>query len=155
MTTPRAVVIGIGNQLRRDDGIGPAVAAHIQRREIPGIRVVITHGEPMGLLDAWAGVRLAVVIDAVATEPCTPGRWRRIAADHLAPPCGAVGTHGFGICEALELGRVLNHVPQQLIIYAVDVGDVTVGQGLSAPVAATVPVLVDAVLGELDRMDTG
>ena len=95
MTTPRAVVIGIGNQLRRDDGIGPAVAAHIQRREIPGIRVVITHGEPMGLLDAWAGVRLAVVIDAVATGPCTPGRWRRIAADHLAPPCGAVGTHGF------------------------------------------------------------
>jgi hydrogenase maturation protease len=50
---------------------------------------------------------------------------------------------------------VLDRLPQQLIIYAVEVLDVSVGLGLSAPVAATVPVLVDAVLGELDGTDAG
>lgn len=39
MTVPWAAVIGIGNELRRDDGIGPAVAAEIQHRDIPGVRV--------------------------------------------------------------------------------------------------------------------
>jgi hydrogenase maturation protease len=155
MTLPWAAVIGIGNELRRDDGIGPAVTAEVQRREIPGVRVVISHGEPMGLLDAWAGMRLAVVIDAVVCEPATPGRWCRIPAGQLPPSAGTAGTHGFGVAKAIELGRVLDRVPQQLIIYAVEVLDVSVGLGLSAPVAAAVPVLVDAVLGELGRMDGG
>lgn len=155
MTTPSAVVIGIGNQLRRDDGIGPAVATEMQYREIPGVRVVISHGEPMELLNAWAGVRLAVVIDAVICQPCTPGQWRRIAAVELPPPTDTAATHGFGVAEAVELGRVLDRMPQQLIIYAVEVVDVSIGLGLSASLAATVPVLVDAVLGELSRMHAG
>jgi hypothetical protein len=46
-------------------------------------------------------------------------------------------------------------MPQQLIIYAVEALDVSVGLGLSAPLAATVPILADAVLGELNRTDTG
>jgi len=50
---------------------------------------------------------------------------------------------------------VLNRLPQQLIIYAVEVLDVSVGLGLSAPVTTTVPVLVDAVLGGLDGTDAG
>lgn len=148
-------MIGIGNELRCDDGIGPAVAAEIQRRKIPGVRVVLSHGEPIGLLDAWTGVRLAVVIDAVVCDPATPGRWHRTAADRLSSPSRTAGTHGFGIAEAVELGRVLDRLPPQLIIYAVEVLDVSVGLGLSAPVTTTVPVLVDAVLGELDGTDAG
>lgn len=155
MTKPWAAVIGIGNELRRDDGIGPVVAAEVQRREIPGVRVVISHGEPTGLLDAWAGARLAVVIDAVVGEPATPGQWHRITADHVSPPTGTAGTHGLSVPEAMELGRVLDRRPQQLIVYAVDVADVSIGLGLSAPVAAAVPVLVDAVLHELGRTDAG
>ena len=155
MTKPWAAVIGIGNELRRDDGIGPVVAAEVQRRGIPGVRVVISHGEPTGLLDAWAGARLAVVIDAVVGEPATPGQWNRITADHVSPPTGTAGTHGFGVPEAMELGRVLDLRPQQLIVYAVDVADVSIGLGLSASVAAAVPVLVDAVLHELGRTDAG
>jgi hydrogenase maturation protease len=155
MSKPWAAVIGIGNELRRDDGIGPAVAAEIQRRQIPGVRVVISQGEPTGLLDAWAGVRLAVVIDAVVGEPATPGRWHRITTDRLSPLTGTAGTHGLGVPEAMELGRVLDRMPQQLIVYAIEVADVSIGVELSAALAASVPVLVDAVLGELEHTDIG
>jgi hydrogenase maturation protease len=50
---------------------------------------------------------------------------------------------------------VLDRLPPQLIIYAVEVLDVSIGLGLSAPVAAGVPLLVDAVFGELDGTDAG
>jgi hypothetical protein len=43
-------------------------------------------------------------------------------------------------------------MPQQLIIYTVEVRDVSLGLGLSSSVAATLPIVVDAVVGELDRM---
>jgi len=103
----------------------------------------------------WAGARLAVVIDAVVGEPATPGRWNWITADHVSRPTGTAGTHGFGVPEAMELGRVLDRIPQQLILYAVDVADVSIGQELSAPVIAAVPALVDAVLRELECTDAG
>jgi hydrogenase maturation protease len=101
------------------------VAAEVQHREIPGVRVVISQGEPIGLLDVWAGVRLAVMIDAAVCEPSTPSRFHR---------------------------RVVDRMPEQLIIYTVEVLDVSLGLGLSSAVAATLPIVVDAVAGELDRM---
>jgi hydrogenase maturation protease len=55
----------------------------------------------------------------------------------------------------MELGRVLDRMPQQLIVYAIEVADVSIGVELSASLAAAVPVLVDAVLGELEHTDIG
>ena len=152
MTTPWAAVIGVGNEFRHDDGIGPALATEVQHRNLPGVRVVTTDGEPTGLLDAWADVTLAVVIDAVLCQPAMPGRVHRTTVDKLPPATGAAGTHGFGIPEAVELGRVLDRMPQQLIVYAVEASDVSLGLGLSPPVATALPALVDAVLGELGSM---
>lgn len=155
MTPPRAVVIGVGNEFRHDDGIGPAVATDVGHRNLPGVRIVISDGEPIGLLDAWADARLAVVIDAVIGEPATPGRCHRRTVDQLPPATGPAGTHGSGIPEAVQLGRVLNRMPPQLIVYAVEVLDVSLGQGLSSPVAAALPTLVNAVLGELVANEPG
>jgi hydrogenase maturation protease len=149
VSTPWAAVIGVGNEFRHDDGIGPALVAAVQRRTLPGVRVVSTDGEPTGLLDAWADVTLAVVIDAVVCEPATPGRIHRTAVDELPPPAGTAGTHGFGISDAVELGRVLDRMPRRLIVYAVEASEVSLGLGLSSPVAAALPALVDAVLREL------
>jgi hydrogenase maturation protease len=40
------VVIGIGNDFRRDDGVGLAVAEELAKRNLPGVRVVTAIGEP-------------------------------------------------------------------------------------------------------------
>ena len=53
------VVIGIGNDHRRDDGIGPAVAAAVAARGLPGVRVHRCAAEPTAILDAWDGSRLS------------------------------------------------------------------------------------------------
>jgi hydrogenase maturation protease len=142
MNPPWAVVIGVGNEFRHDDGIGPALATEVRPRNLPGIRVLTTDGEPIGLLDAWADVTLAVVVDAVLCEPAMPGWVHRTTVDELPPLTGAAGTHGFGIPETVELVRVLDRMPQQLIVYAVEASDVSLGLGLSAPVARALPALV-------------
>ena len=58
-----AVVIGIGNEFRRDDGAGSAVIGQLRGR-VPCVRLVVTDGEPTRLIDAWTGAALAVVVDA-------------------------------------------------------------------------------------------
>ena len=72
MSRPRAVLIGIGNPYRRDDGIGPALAAEIEQLRPPGVSVTVSDGEPTWLLDAWSGAPLAVVVDAVLCDDPGP-----------------------------------------------------------------------------------
>jgi hydrogenase maturation protease len=159
----RAVVIGVGNEFRRDDGIGPAVAGEIGGRDLPGIRVVWSDGDPAALLEAWDGVDLAIVVDAVRLADPAPGRvhkttagpWLRGAATSSAATGsagaagGAASSHGLGVPDALLLGQALGRLPGRLVVFAVEAASVDLGVGLSPQVAAAAPAVVSAVLAEL------
>lgn len=144
------VVIGIGNDFRRDDGVGPAVADEIAKRELPGVRVLTAIGEPGAILDAWTGASLAVVVDAAVGEGSTPGRVRRWDPVDVEGS-GVVSSHATGLPQTYALGQALGQIPQKLVVFSVDVADVGDGPGLTPEVAAAVPQVVDAVLTELVR----
>jgi hydrogenase maturation protease len=150
--TRQAVVIGIGNPFRRDDGVGPEVAAQIQGQRLPGVRVVLADGEPAGLLEAWEGADLAVVVDAVQRVPASPGSIHRLTASELEFGCTAASSHGLGVPDAIRLGRALERLPRQVVILAVEGADTGSGTGLSDAVAAAVPHAVAAVIAELERI---
>jgi hydrogenase maturation protease len=97
MTGACAVVIALGNPYRRDDGIGPAVAADIEGRNLPCVRVVLSDGEPVGLIEAWAGAELAIVVDSWQREPSAPGRIHRFTPDELDRGGAAASSHGFDL----------------------------------------------------------
>ena len=146
----RAVVIGVGNCYRRDDGIGPAAAAEIERQHLPGVRVVISDGDPAGLLEAWAGLDLAIVVDAVRCVPATPGRMHRWRAGQVERGWTA-SSHGLGIPDALDLGRALDRYPRRVVLFAVEAADLRPGPGLSRAVATSLPDVVAAIATELRR----
>ena len=145
-----AVVIGVGNSYRRDDGIGPAVAAEIEGQHLPGIRVAFCDGEPAGLLDAWASTGLAVIVDAVRSVPAAPGRIHRCLPGQLGRGSLA-SSHGIGVPEALSLGRALGQYPRRVVIFGVEAADLGPGEGLSEAVATALPDVVAAVAAELRR----
>ncbi len=148
MTGAGPVVIGVGNEFRRDDGIGLAVLAELRRRAVPGVDLAVCDGEPTQLLDAWGGRPLAVVVDAVRCEPSMPGRVHRTTLDGALPGTAA-STHGLGIPEAVRLAQAVDRAPHRLVVYAVEAADLGFGVGLSPAVEQAVPDVVDAVLAEL------
>ena len=145
----RVAVIGVGNPYRRDDGIGPAIVAEIARRCPAGVTLTVADGEPSQLLEAWAGMDLAVVIDAVLCEPCAPGEIHRTSLGAPLQGMSAASTHGLGIPDAVRLAQVLELAPRELVVFAVEAADLGFGVGLSAAVADAVPALVQAVLAEV------
>lgn len=155
MTGHLAVVIGIGNPYRRDDAIGPVVAGEIERLHLPGVRIVISDGEPVGLLAAWEDASLAIVVDAVRHEPPEPGRIHRLTASQLGSDGAGASSHGFGVPYALRLGRALGREPGHLVVIAVEGTDFSEGTGLSGPVSAAVPGTVAAVRAELTGAGPG
>lgn len=155
MTEFSTAVIGVGNEYRRDDGVGCAVATAVERLGLPGVRVTVTDGDPATILDGWSGAELAVIVDAVRRDPSTPGRIHRTGADLLPDGAPATSSHGFGIAEAIRLGEVLDRVPRRIVILAVEAGDIGFGPGLSTAVADAVPAITQAVLDELEVSVTG
>jgi hydrogenase maturation protease len=146
----RAVVIGVGNKFRRDDAAGPAVVAVLAGQVPAGVTLAVNDGEPTRMIEAWAGVPLAIVVDAVRGEPAVPGRLHRLVLDHPAMgPGGPVSSHGFGLDDAVGLGRALGRMPGSLIVHAVEAGDLSQGAGLTPAVAAVIDTLAAAVLRDL------
>ena len=146
----QAVVIGVGNEFRRDDGAGPAVVARLRGRLPEGAELVVSDGEPARMIEAWEGMPLAVVVDAVRAQPAVPGRLHRLVLDQAATdPLSSVSSHGLGLEDAIGLAQALGRMPDRLIVHAVEAADLTQGTGLSPAVAAVIDELAAAVLREL------
>jgi hydrogenase maturation protease len=146
----KAVVIGVGNEFRRDDGAGPAVVGRLRDRVPPGVELVITDGEPTRLVEAWTGAALAVVVDAVRAQPPHPGRVHRFVVDRPVTGAGrTASSHGLGLDDAVRLALALDRMPGRLIVHAIEAADLAQGTGLTPPVAAAVGTVASAVLSDL------
>jgi len=151
------VVIALGARHRGDDAIGPMVAAAL-RAEHPPCRIVEGCDDTLSLLNAWDTAALAIVVDA-AVSGAVPGTLHRLD-DDTAPEVKELArcsSHGLGLAEALQLGRVLGRLPARLLVFAIEAQSFDIGAGLSPEVAATVPALVHeigrevAAFGHKDR----
>ena len=146
------MVIGIGNTMRRDDGVGILAIERLAERIPDGAaQLVAMDGESTRLIETWAGADRAVVIDAMRSGE-RAGAVRRIEVGRDALPSWAplASSHHAGLAEAVDLGRALDRLPDQLVIYAVEVEDVSPGEGLSPAVAAALSDLVRRLQTELD-----
>jgi hydrogenase maturation protease len=151
----RTVVVGVGNEFRRDDGVGPAVIARLRARQpadesLSHVTLALSDGEPGRMIDLWEGARLAVVVDAVRDTTMPAGHTCQLTVDALAGPLtgtadGAASSHGIGLGETVELARVLGRLPARLAVLAVVGRDFGFGTELTAEVAAAVAELVEQV----------
>jgi hydrogenase maturation protease len=148
----QVLLIGIGNEYRRDDGVGLIVARRLQGQTPPGVSVIEQNGEGAALLEAWRGYSRVLLIDALDCG-ATPGKLLRLEAHVAAPPrrLFQASTHAFGVAEAVELARALNQLPSRLLLYGIQGQDFNVGKGLSAAVASGIIPVMEQILGELDK----
>ncbi|WP_406100762.1 hydrogenase maturation protease [Streptomyces sp. NBC_01003] len=151
----RIAVIGVGNDFRRDDGIGWAVVSQLRERvghRLPanGLELTVNDGDPGRLIGLWEGAHLAIVVDAAHAHPAQPGRVHRIELERQElRQSGQTSSHGLGLGEAVELSRTLGRLPTRLVVFAVEGQDHTLGTGLTEPVAEVVEPLVQRIEEEI------
>jgi hydrogenase maturation protease len=150
--TTRCVVIGVGNEYRRDDGFGPAVVARVAGLRDAGdwpsdVDLAVGDGEPARLLELWSGVGLAVVVDAVRDGGGRPGHRYELVLEEVAGLVDdrSASSHGVSLGSTVELGRALGRMPGRLVVLAVAGREFGFGAGLTAEVAAAVDPVVDRV----------
>lgn len=145
----RIVVIGVGNPYRADDGVGPAVVELLERRHVEDVVLARSLGEATELIELWTGADLAILVDAVLADPAHPGRVHRLVVRRPPAERGrAASSHGMDLGEAVELARVLDRLPGELVLYAVEVDRVGYGEGLTPAVAQAAELLAGDIAAE-------
>jgi hydrogenase maturation protease len=119
----RTILIGLGNPIMSDDGIGLLVAEEVLRL-VPGLEGDLTASGGFDVLDRVLGYERAVIIDAMVTRKCPPGTVRRVDVDSGMETLRITETHGMNFVEAIELGRACGaDMPGEVIIYGIEVAD--------------------------------
>jgi hydrogenase maturation protease len=146
-----AIVIGVGNVLHRDDGLGVHVVRQLREAGAapPGVELVDGGTAGLMLLPHLAGAARVVIVDAIAVG-AAPGTLVRLAGDDV--PAGLADgrtPHGVGLLDLLGAARLTGAWPDELVVHGAQPGSTELGTELSAPVAACLDALVGRVADEL------
>lgn len=150
----KTLILGLGNPILSDDGIGLRVARALQSKcNQPEVTVMETGMAGLGLLDLLVGYDRAIIIDGVQTAGGKAGQIYRLKPDAFNATRHTGTPHDVNFTTALELGNRLGlALPQQITIFAIEVGDIiTFSERCTPKVEQMIPLAVDMVIQELNR----
>ncbi|MCX8062187.1 MAG: hydrogenase maturation protease [Anaerolineales bacterium] len=145
------LILGVGNTLYGDDGLGVRVAEMLSEQRLPaGVAVEQAGLDSVNLVIKMEGWQRVIIIDAVHMGE-RPGTWRRFKPEEvrLLAEGQRFSLHESGVASALELAQALEKLPQEVIIYGMEPEVLEVREGLSSSVQAAVPELAQHILDEI------
>ncbi len=158
----KIIVIGLGNPILTDDGVGVKVAYEVEKAlgdKIPE-NVTITEASVGGLrlMELLEGYDRVILIDALLTDnDCPPGTIHLMSLEDLqniSHTQHSASAHDTSLVTALEAGVEIGlHLPKEFSIYAVDVENILDFSNDPTPgVAAAIPKVTEMVLAELTEL---
>jgi hydrogenase maturation protease len=144
------LVLGLGNVLLGDDGVGGAAIALLRDRYRPPRGVQVLDGGTLGLalLPYLQDARAVILVDAIRADS-EPGSLVRLDGDQVAPAVAArLSTHQIGVSDLLEGARWLGRYPARLVLIGLVPDTMDLVVGLSPRVAPALDALVQAVVDE-------
>ena len=146
------LVLGIGNILLRDEGVGVRVIEHMQ--EIPMLdNVELLDGGTGGadLLEVLSERQKVIVVDSVQSD-CEAGTVLRFTAEDLVRPDQAsMSLHEIGLAESLIMTRQLKCEPKEVVIFGIKPKSIECGLELSEEVMSSVPKVIELILAEIKK----
>lgn len=148
------LVLGLGNVLLEDDGVGAAAVARLLDQYAPpeGVRVLDGGTLGLSLLPYLEDAETVILVDAVRTD-APPGSLVHIDGADVAPAVATrLSPHQIGVADLLDGARWLDRYPARLLLLGVVPESMELAVGLSPRVRAALPVLVDRIVDQVRAM---
>ncbi len=148
----KTLVLGLGNPILCDDGIGIRVAHEVGNQlNNPHVTVAETSAAGFSLLDSIVGYDKVIIIDAIQTQKGQAGQIYHMEPEDFSLTKHLSSPHQINLVTALELGEMLNlTMPREISIFAVEARDITSFSEKCTPeVEQAIPEAVKMVMDEL------
>ncbi len=148
-TPSRIVVIGVGNLLLKDEGIGIHAVRALQEINLPPDIKLIDGGTSPDLIAYTRAGDKMIIIDA-AKAGGQPGNIYRFKPEDLAHGKGTLtSAHEMGVVENLKLMTLTGNEPRETVIIGIEPGEIDWGTELSSILKIKLPEIIEVVLGEI------
>lgn len=148
------VVVGLGNTLMTDEGIGSVVVGSFlaRQKDFPSVEFVDAGTGGMALLHIIAGRKKAILIDC-AIMGTEPGTIRRFTPEEVKniKQLSHYSLHEADVLKIIEMSRELGQCPQKIVIYGIEPKRVESGRQLSETLSARLPEYTETIADELCR----
>lgn len=143
------LVVGCGNLLRGDDGVGPVLVRHLWERGVPQDARLVDGGTAgMDVAFQMRGAHRVVIVDASATG-VAPGTIYRVPGAELAdlPPLQGLHSHAFRWDHAVAFARwaLAEACPTDITVFLIEAAGVELGAELSEPVERAMEQVLDLI----------
>lgn len=149
-------IIGLGNSILRDDGVGIHAAREIGRRLAAAgldstVDIVETEVAGFALMELMSGWKRIILLDCIQFDGVEPGEVIQLDSEDLHTSLRLRSVHEIDLSTALELGRRLGlPMPDRLVILGVQAQDAfTFGETMTEAAARGLEKAVDLVLEEI------
>ena len=149
------LIVGLGNILLEDDGLGVRAVEALARdfTPPPGVRMLDGGTLGLALLGELAEARRVVLVDAVASDD-PPGTLVRLCGADVEPAVrGKLSPHQIGVADLLDALRLLDRFPESVSLLGLTPATIELGAELSPAVEDALPALVAAIASELATLD--
>ena len=140
-------IIGVGNPLRGDDGVGPKLIQALRQHDGPSLELIDGGSDALGILEYLEGRSRVCIVDACRMG-LSPGAVRMFepqdATAVMAPD--QISLHGLGLAEALNMASALQMLPHELKIIGIEPQTIQFNGELSEPVQQGLKTAMDLIL---------
>ncbi|MGV1098327.1 HyaD/HybD family hydrogenase maturation endopeptidase [Thiovibrio sp. JS02] len=148
------LVLGVGNILLSDEGVGVWIVEQLRARHVFSDRVTVIDGGTMGLelLPYLEGKSHLFLVDAVCAEG-PPGTFT--VKELPDPPAyfrQKISPHQIGLSEVMAVAAMQECLPAKVKLFGIVPKDLSTGLSLSVPVAAAAEQAISSLVAELDAM---
>ena len=144
------LILGLGNVLCADDGVGAAAVARLCRERVapPGVQMLDGGTLGLSLLPLVESARDVLLVDAVRAD-APPGTLVRLDGDDVMPAAlERLSPHQVGVADLLEAMRLRDRLPRRLVLLGVVPESLELRLGRSPAVESALPALVERVVAE-------
>ncbi|MFC2019912.1 hydrogenase maturation protease [Chloroflexota bacterium] len=150
----KTLLIGLGNPILGDDGVGIYVVRAVRERYHDGdLSIVEASLAGLDLLDMLDGYDRVIVVDAIQTTAGKAGKIFRLTPADFDAVGHSGSPHDIDFTTALKLGEKLGmSLPREIVFFGIEAWNVTTFSEECTPrVQEAIPAAVDMVIGELDK----
>ena len=148
----KTLVLGVGNPILSDDGVGIHVARLLKEKNLPDVEIDELPASGLELLDMVHGYERVIIIDSIKTDDGRPGTLYELKEENFERTIHGSSPHGINIPTALAMGRKIipNQMPRDILFFAIEAKDtINVSEKLTMEVAAAVPDIVRRIASRL------